>query len=320
MGNLSSMNVLLHEHVPSPIQELQHDCLRQKRVRLLVKRDDLLRLHPASAFCGNKWRKLQYNIQEAHRQGQGSLLSFGGAFSNHLAAVAEAGQAFDFQTIGIVRGEEVDNPTLRFCQQCGMQLHFVSRTDYRQKDQPDFLSALQKRFGKFYLLPEGGSNALALKGCAEIVTEIQAQLPSGFPTHLAVACGTGGTLAGIAQKLHGASRLIGFPVLKGDFLQRDIERLLSDTTSGALPVFELQYDYHFGGYAKFSTALIHFMNRFKADFNIPLEPIYTGKLFYGLFDLIQKDFFRPGSTILAIHTGGLQGIAGFQERFGQLIM
>ncbi|MBK7872606.1 MAG: 1-aminocyclopropane-1-carboxylate deaminase/D-cysteine desulfhydrase [Saprospiraceae bacterium] len=313
------MRSILTHHPPSPIQELTDERLITKGIRLLVKRDDLLRLNEQSAFCGNKWRKLKYNLQEAHRRGLSILLSFGGAFSNHLAALAEAGQAFDFQTIGIVRGEKISNSTLRFCEQCGMHLHFMDRETYRQKEHPDFLEKLQEQFGDFYLLPEGGTNELALQGCAEIMSEVQEYHRNEFPDFIATACGTGGTLAGIVQGLKGQSQAIGFSVLKGNFLQQEVEKLLSKKSENPLSNWQIQSDYHFGGYAKFSSELIDFMNDFKKDFGIQLDPIYTGKLFFGLFDLIQKDFFTPGSIILAVHTGGLQGIEGFNERFGDLI-
>ncbi len=309
----STIHPLLDEHLPSPIQTLESDWLMDKSIRLLVKRDDLLRIDEHSAFCGNKWRKLKYNLYEARRRGLSILLTFGGAFSNHLAAVAEAGKVFDFQTIGIVRGEETLplNPTLQFCQAYGMQLHYVDRTTYRQKNEPDFIEWLTQEFGEFYLIPEGGTNELALKGCAEIVKEIENQLIT-FPNYIAVACGTGGTLAGVVSGLNGKSQAIGFSVLKGYVAQP----LGCDIYNN----WHIQTDYHFGGYAKFSSELIDFINQFKQTFGIPLDPIYTGKLFFGLFDMIQKDFFPPGSTLLAIHTGGLQGIAGFNARYGRLLL
>jgi len=307
------MNSLLDHPVSSPIQALETDWLVDKKIRLLIKRDDLLRIDEHSAFCGNKWRKMKYNLKEARRRGLGTLLTFGGAFSNHLAAVAEAGKVFDFQTIGIIRGEETLplNPTLQFCQECGMQLHYLDRTSYRQKHKPDFIESLERQFGRFYLIPEGGTNELALQGCAEIVEEIENQLIT-LPDYIAVACGTGGTLAGIVSGLQGKSQAIGFSVLKGYVAQP----LGCDIYQN----WQIQTNYHFGGYAKFSPELIDFINHFKQSFYIPLDPIYTGKLFFGLFDLIQTDFFPPGSTVLAIHTGGLQGIAGFNARYGHVIL
>lgn len=307
---------MLSNHPPSPIQELGDERLAAKGIRLLVKRDDLLRLNEQSAFCGNKWRKLKYNLKAMRRRELSTLLTFGGAFSNHLAAVAEAGQAFGFQTIGIVRGEKQLNSTLQFCEAQGMQLQFISRSAYREKNNPDFIKKLALQFGDFYLLPEGGTNALALDGCREIVAEINQQLGHQSPDFIAVACGTGGTLAGIVQGLQGKNHAIGFATLKGDFLHQEVAQMIAATTTN----WQIQNDYHLGGYAKFSPDLIHFINHFKKDFDIQLDPIYTGKVFFGLFDLIQKGFFSPGSTILAVHSGGLQGIAGFNKRFGDKIL
>lgn len=305
---------VLDQHAPSPIQALKTDGLVQKKVRLLVKRDDLLRINEQSAFCGNKWRKMKYNLKEARRRGFNTLLTFGGAFSNHLAAVAEASKVFDFQTVGIVRGEEILplNPTLQFCTNCGMHLHYIDRTTYRHKNEPAFLERLHQQFGDFYLIPEGGTNEFALQGGAEMVEEINNQFNSQLPDYIAVACGTGGTLAGIITGLKGKSQAIGFSVLKGYVAQP----LGCDIFKN----WQIINGYHLGGYAKFKPELIHFINAFKTQFGIPLDPIYTGKLFYGLFDLIEKDFFPPGSTILAIHTGGLQGISGFNARYGDLIL
>ena len=312
------MDRLLDHHPPSPIEVLETEALVKKGVRLLVKRDDLLRINEQSAFCGNKWRKLKYNLKEARRRELGTLLTFGGAFSNHLAAVAEAGQLFDFQTIGIVRGEAhlPLNPTLQFCQDCGMRLHYLDRTTYRKKHEPVFTEWLRQQFGEFYLIPEGGTNALALQGVAEMVPEVEAQIGNEFPNYLAVACGTGGTLAGLIAGLKGKSQAIGFSVLKGAFLQSDVAQLLSGNSTPSFSNWHIQTDYHCGGYAKFTPELIQFIHQFKAQFHISLDPVYTGKLFFGLFDLIQKDYFPPGSTVLAVHTGGLQGIAGFNARHG----
>lgn len=312
--------LLLTHHAPSPMQLLEDDGLAAKKIQLWIKRDDLLRVGDEHAFCGNKWRKLQYNLLEAHRQNLSTLLTFGGAYSNHLAAVAQAGQTFDFQTVGIIRGEahEPLNPTLAFCKQHGMHLHYLDRESYRYKHEPAFAEKLRKQFGEFYLLPEGGTNLLALQGCQEIVSEIEQQFSEKLPDFIAVSCGTGGTLAGIILELAGRSRALGFSALKGDFLNQEVSQLL-ETSGKTYSNWQIQTDYHFGGYAKFTPELIEFINQFKAKYGIPLDPVYTGKLFFGLFDLIQKDFFPPGSSIVAMHTGGLQGIAGFNERFGHVI-
>lgn len=267
-------------------------------VEVVIKREDAI--HPY--ISGNKFRKLKYNILEAQRQYHNTLLTFGGAFSNHIAAVASVGQLFGFKTIGVIRGDElaeVSNPTLDFAKSCGMHLHFVSREVYQQKSDAKFLDTLSQTFGNFYLLPEGGTNALAVTGCEEILTAADA----GFD-YICCAVGTGGTIAGIINSSLPHQKVLGFPALKGDFLREEIAKFAHKSH------WDLVTDYHFGGYAKIPSELIRFINRFKDDYHIPLDPIYTGKLLFGVFDLIGKGYFPKGSKVLVIHTGGLQGIAG----------
>ncbi|MEM6318743.1 MAG: pyridoxal-phosphate dependent enzyme [Bacteroidota bacterium] len=297
----------------SPVQELQHPLSQAKGVQLLVKRDDLI--HPQ--VSGNKWRKLKYNLLKAYQQKKNTLLTFGGPFSNHIYATAAAGNVFDFKTIGLIRGESIRplNPTLSFAEKMGMELHFISRATYREKTSAVFIKKLRRQFGDFYLLPEGGTNELALRGCAEIVSETTDQLGE-TPNYWCAACGTGGTLAGVIQGLQNRGNALGFSVLKGDFHQKDIRHLLAPHH---FDNWQINTDYHFGGYAKFQPDLIEFINTFKKDHNIQLEPIYTGKLFFGLYDLIKDNYFPRGSSILAVHSGGLQGIEGFNRRFGDLI-
>jgi 1-aminocyclopropane-1-carboxylate deaminase/D-cysteine desulfhydrase-like pyridoxal-dependent ACC family enzyme len=314
---------LLLQHPPSPIQELSNALLEEKEVQLFVKRDDQLHLEAMGhndAFCGNKWRKLKYNLLKAKELQATTLLTFGGAFSNHIAAVAAAGEIFNFKTIGIIRGERPSslNPTLRFAESCEMQLKYISRSAYREKDSATFQSLLNEEFGSFYSIPEGGTNDLALKGAAEIPIEIEQQLGL-LPNYICGCCGTGGTLGGVIWGLHEKSKALGFSVLKGDFHTQEIQQLLSSNYDKVPKNWQVQTDYHFGGYAKYKLELIDFINHFKSNYQIALDPVYTGKMFYGIFDLIQKDYFPKGSTIVAIHSGGLQGIAGFNERFGNLI-
>ncbi|MFT4758358.1 MAG: 1-aminocyclopropane-1-carboxylate deaminase [Paraglaciecola sp.] len=300
----------------SPIEVIQTSFLQKRGVRLLLKRDDLL--HPE--ISGNKWRKLKFNLQRFQMSTAEKLLTFGGAFSNHIAAVAAAGKAYHFPAIGIIRGERMEllNPTLTFAESCGMQLKFISRKDYRRKNNSDFVADLKIEFGDFYTLPEGGSNALAVKGCREIITETAAQLPM-LPDYFCVCCGTGGTIAGMIAELQGRSKILGFSALKGDFLPAEVTDLLKKSDSSVFENWEINTDYHFGGYAKWKSELIEFMNNFKQETGIALDPIYTGKMLYGIFDLIEQGYFEKGATILAVHTGGLQGIDGFNGRFGELI-
>jgi len=280
---------------------------------LYIKRDDLL--HPE--ISGNKIRKLKYNLIQAKNEGFDTLLTFGGAYSNHIFAVAAAAEIYGFKTIGVIRGEAYQdlNPTLRYAVSKGMHLHYSSREDYRKKYTPEFVNALRNLYGNFYLIPEGGTNPHALKGCAEIVKEIDVNFD-----YITASCGTGGTLGGIIAGLDGNKHAIGFPALKGGgFLKNDIQQHIRKYNDSVYINWHLMLDYHFGGYARYSMDLINFINGFKADHNIPLDPVYTGKMMFGIFDMIRNNKFTVGSKIIAIHTGGLQGISGFNKRFGDLI-
>jgi 1-aminocyclopropane-1-carboxylate deaminase len=311
----------LFHHAPSPLLSLRHPLIDQAQIAVWVKRDDLLKMGPANALCGNKWRKLKYNLRFAADNRHHTMLTFGGAYSNHIAAVAAAGHQFQFKTIGCIRGEAPAqlNPTLLFAQQCGMHLHFMSRTAYRQKHTSTIQQDLKARFGSFYLIPEGGTNQLAIKGCKEMAPEIENQL-AGVPDYYCLSAGTGGTAAGLIIGVQHTSKVLAFSALKGDFLASEVAALLDQYADKPCGSWEMITDYHFGGYARHKPDLINFINTFKADTGIPLDPVYTGKMFYGLMDRIKNGAFEKGSTIVAIHTGGLQGIAGFNQRFGNLII
>ena len=297
------------------LQEIDEPIARAQGVRLLLWRDDLVN----PDLPGNKARKLKYNLQAARREGQHTLLTFGGAYSNHIAAVATAGRLFGFNTIGLIRGDEPSpgtplNPTLTQAAADGMALHYLDRSTYRRRSDPDFLAELTIRFGPAYVLPEGGTNALALPGCAELVQEIKEH--TSFDA-LAVAAGTGGTLAGLLTGLGGQQEAIGVAALKnGGFLRDEIDALTHAATGQVFSNYTLHTDYHFGGYAKRSAELLAFIEQFRLQHGVLLDPIYTSKLLYGTLDLIGLGFFRRGSTVVAIHTGGLQAWAGWQERFG----
>ena len=270
-------------------------------IELFIKREDLL--HPI--ISGNKFRKLKYNIQEAKRLGHSTLLTFGGAFSNHILAVAGAGNEFGFATIGIIRGEELEhkiseNPTLLRAQDLGMKFHFVTRSQYRNKEEVTFLDSLKNKFGDFYLVPEGGTNSFAIKGCEEILTASD----KSFFTHITCAVGTGGTISGIINSSIEKQQIIGFSSLKGAFLSDVIRNFVNKTN------WNIIEDYHFGGYGKINDELVSFLNLFYNHTSIPLDPVYTGKMVFGVMDLINKGYFLPNSKILMIHTGGLQGIKG----------
>lgn len=265
-----------------------------------IKREDLI--HPI--VSGNKYRKLKYNIFQAKAKNKTKLLTFGGAFSNHIAAVAFAAQENGFESIGIIRGDELSgkieqNPTLQFAQNCGMKFEFISRESYRTKEDVSYIEKLHQKYGDFYLLPEGGTNELAIKGCEEILTDEEDSFD-----YICCSIGTGGTISGIinSTKLH--QKVLGFPALKGDFLKDEIRKFVKNNR------WELIVDYHFGGYGKVTDDLIAFMNTFYKQTRIPLDPIYTGKMVFGVIDLIKNNYFPKGSKILMIHTGGIQGIQG----------
>ena len=291
----------------SPLQQLRSDFLEQAEVTLYVKRDDLI--HPL--FGGNKWRKQKYNLIHARQNNFDTLLTFGGAWSNHIYATAAAAQHFGFDSIGFIRGEKHTplNATLSFAESCGMQLHYLSRAEYRKKHEPQFLQKLKQQFGDVYILPEGGSNALALKGCKEIVDEINAEITEPFDV-ICCASGTGATLAGLVSVLKPEQSAIGFSALKGGgFLNDEVKNFLDDKNQRKN--WRIETDFHFGGYAKIDDDLVHFMQDFNSQYGFTLDAVYTGKMFYGLFDLIKNKNFKPGSTIVAVHSGGLQGNKGF---------
>jgi 1-aminocyclopropane-1-carboxylate deaminase len=274
-------------------------------IELYIKREDLV--HPI--ISGNKFRKLKYNLQEAKRLGCKKLLTFGGAFSNHIVAVAGAGAEFGFETIGIIRGEELqdkiqENPSLLKAQKFGMQFNFVDRNQYRDKMDPIFLALLTVRYGSFYLIPEGGTNELAIRGCEEILTAADKIAFS----HICCAVGTAGTLSGIINASNADQQIIGFSSLKGSFLSEVICNFAQQKNWSVIE------SYHFGGYGKVTDELIRFLNAFYDKYQVPLDPIYTGKMMFGILDLIQQNYFPPHSKIVAIHTGGLQGIAGMNQR------
>lgn len=273
-----------------------------------LKREDLL--HPV--ISGNKYRKLKYNLREAKRLKKNVLVTFGGAYSNHIAAVAGAGKEAGFSTLGIIRGEElhakiIENPTLKYAQECGMKFEFVSRERYRDKIKPGFLDSFLEKPQSCYVLPEGGTNDLAIKGCEEILT-----LDDTEYDYICVSVGTGGTMAGLINSATKGQKVIGFSALKGSFMHDQITALTKRKEN-----WELNSDYHFGGYGKINDQLIAFINEFYRQTQIPLDPIYTGKLLYGVIDLHRKKYFEKDSKILVIHTGGLQGIEGMNLRLKQ---
>jgi 1-aminocyclopropane-1-carboxylate deaminase len=286
----------------TPIQEIDHPEAIRAGVRLLIKREDLN--HPY--VSGNKWWKLKYNLEEAKRQNYQMLLTFGGAFSNHIYGTAGAAHASGLKSIGVIRGEEVLplNHTLSFAHERGMRLEYLSREEYRQKNSDHIIDRLSEKFGRFYLIPEGGTNAFAVQGCEEWGREL---LKTEFD-HLILPIGTGGTMAGLIAGLEGKRKIAGISVLKGgEFLQADVCELLKKKSENIYGNWQVLTSYHHGGYAKVTEPLLAFTTEMWQRHRLPLDPVYTGKLLWAVVDMIKEGWFGRGSTILALHTGGLQG-------------
>ena len=277
-------------------QTIPYQQITVEGFEISIKRLDLV--HPQ--ISGNKFFKLKYNLLSAQQQGYKKLLTFGGAYSNHIAATAYAAQLFGFESLGIIRGEELAskplNTTLNTAQQFGMQLQFVTREAYRQKQSPTYLAQLQQDYPDYYMIPEGGTNPLAIQGCTEILSDTDRQ---NFDL-ICCAVGTGGTIAGLIEASHSQQQVLGFSALKGDFLSRELEHLTEKRN------WEITDQYCCGGYGKTTPELLQFIRTFEHQHQIPLEQIYTGKMLLGLTDLIQQGTFPLDHRILVIHSGGLQ--------------
>lgn len=289
-----------------PIQKVEETFLSKAGISLSVLRTDLL--HPQ--LSGNKWYKLKYNLLSASEKGIDTLLSFGGVWSNHIHALSAAGRLFGFKTIGVIRGELADplNSCLKDARENGMRLYPVSRELYRQKNTPAFINSLHDQFGDFHLIPEGGANTLGIKGAAEILDDIDVS-----PYHtIAVACGTGTTLAGMLSSVPPQVGILGFQILKANgYLKREVEHMIQANKLNTPDNWHINDQYHFGGYARITRELHSFCKDFMKSSSIPVEPVNSGKMLFGLYDLVKRDFFPQNSSILAIHGGGLQGLRGF---------
>lgn len=286
---------------PSILSRIDNPLLAQDRIELWMKRDDLL--HPV--ISGNKWRKLKYCLDQALSMGSNTVISMGGAYSNHLHALAYVGMALGLKTAGLIRGERPEplTPTLRDCQSWGMELRFVSRSDYRLLRQYREYDALPGIRPGEYWLPEGGAHSLALEGIKEGIEEIE--LPYDV---LCLPCGTGTTLAGCVSAVSERVSVIGFAAVKNaGYLTDEVEKLLQRPYTN----WTVNHDYHFGGFARTTSELSQFINEFELKHKIELEPVYSGKMIYALYDLIAKNHFQPGQRVIALHTGGLQGNRGF---------
>ena len=301
---------MVYSSVAIPLEKIVDPEIASFDIDLSILRID--KVHPL--ISGNKWFKLKYNIEEFRKQNREAVLTFGGAFSNHIAATAAAGKEFGFRTIGIIRGEEIFplNSTLQFATDCGMLLHYISREQYRKKDSVEYIDWLHRQFGDFFLLPEGGTNELAVKGCAEILSNVTTSFD-----YVCCAVGTGGTFTGLISSLKQPQKAIGFSVLKdGAFLKDEVRKLLkcipdySDSGN-----WDIITDYHFGGYAKVNDNLVSFVNTFRLKHTVPLDYIYTGKMMYGVYAMIKKGYFPKKSKIITVHTGGLQGNSAIVSRY-----
>ena len=287
----------------SPVHPVKNKLFGDKDITIFVKRDDLI--HPI--ISGNKWRKLKYTLKKAVSERKSHLVTFGGPYSNHLLATAAAAAKFGFKATGFVRGEEVKNDTLFLCLLHGMDLIFTDRESY--KDKPLLFDKYFADIEGSFFIDEGGSSAEGVLGCSELVDELTETYD-----HLFCACGTGTTAAGIINGLNSKplhTRFHGVPVLKnGGFLKAEIDKFVIENSG-----YELHNDYHFGGYGKTTTELIAFVKQFVAETGILIEPVYTGKMLFAIYDLAAKNYFAPGSRVLAIHSGGIWGLLGMKDRF-----
>lgn len=296
---------IFNDEIFAPIEEINDPLLKNTGVRLFIKREDLIHKN----ISGNKWRKLKYNLKNLKTHNNNTLLTFGGPFSNHIAATAYTAKIAGINSIGIIRGEEhySENPTLSFARNNGMQLHFISRELYRQKSSDDFIANLHKQFGKFFLIPEGGANLDGMKGCKEIMDEVNLL---NYDL-ICCACGTGTTMSGIINACSPEElKVMGFIVVNDkSTILNNIEKFTFESQSNN---WSINTNYLLGGYAKCPSILEEFIDGFYERTNIPLDRIYTGKMFFGIYDMIFRDEIPAESRVLAIHTGGLQGNEGFE--------
>lgn len=306
------MNGKLKLNIPSPLQALYDPLFEKAGIQVFTKRDDLIDIE----ISGNKWRKLKYNIKASESL---PILTFGGAFSNHIAATAAACYRLDRKSFGIIRGERTQplNYTLQQAEDHGMKLHYISRSDYRLKGNRDFIETLHKKLGDFFPVPEGGANMYGVKGSRDIVNEIDQPFD-----YLVSAMGTGTTLSGMLTASNSHQKQIGIPVLKnGGFLEDEVNRMTKDyciefNQPSPHAKFELFTEYHHGGYARISNELIEFIRYFNKQLHIKTDPVYSGKSAFALYDLIKKGYFEKGSTVVWLHCGGLQGTEGIEKRYG----
>lgn len=302
-------------NIPSPLEQLKSELFSTKKIEVYVKRDDLI--HPV--VSGNKWRKLKLNLLKAKQGHFEKIVTFGGAYSNHIVATAEACKQSNLPCIGVIRGEDpkTRSHTLQLAEQAGMQLHFVSRLDYNDKDEEYYKQELRDTFGNVFIIPEGGANFYGAQGCTEIVKELPFK-----PHYIFTASGTGTTAAGLVSGAIGSqTKVVSIPVLKSEpsYITNEIKRLLyysfvdEDLVNDCLEQLIVDTDYHFGGYAKINSTLVEFCNTMYEQFKLPLDLVYTSKMMFGFCEWVHQDKIPPNSKVVLLHTGGLQGNRGFTE-------
>lgn len=307
---------LLEKALSVPLQSVNWPAMTKMGIEVIVRRDDLIH----RTLSGNKFYKLFFNLRQAMAEKQHRILSFGGAYSNHLHALAAAGKEYGLQTIGVVRGHRPKqlSPTLADAQAWGMELHFVSRQEYQRRNQADYIEALRQRLGDFYAVPEGGANLQGARGCQVIAQATATQLDFDG---ICLACGTGTTLAGVAAALEAGKTAYGFSVLKGEGQLAEevaqLQRALTQVDTPQRANWQLIEGYHGGGYARYPEPLQAFVRRFEDDSGIPLDPVYTAKLFWGMEAEAQKGLWPRGTRLVAVHSGGLQGRRGYPLHFLQ---
>ncbi len=287
------------------IQQIETTLTKEKQLTWKVLRLDLI----DEIRGGNKLFKLKYNLEEA-RNSNLPVLTFGGAFSNHIIATAKVCSLNNISCIGIIRGEKLTeyNHVLKGAEEFGLKLHFVSREEYRRRGDEEYQNELQHKFGKHFIIPEGGGNDFGVKGCMEILEPIDEEFDFIF-----TPVGSGGTLAGLALSAPSKTKVIGIAVLKCEnYLEETVHQLIcagstvaNQAEHNTEPNWKINYQYHFGGYAKWNNELMEFIQQFKNANDIQLEPIYSGKLFYAVNDLIKNNFFPAESKIICLHTGGM---------------
>ena len=285
----------------------QCDEFTAKSVTVVVCRLDQM----DEQIPGNKIYKLLENINAATEQGFDTILSFGGMWSNHLHALAQAGKRCGFNTVGIVRGHKGQTtPMLEDVKALGMEVNFIAPKDYKHKDRPDFMAALAEKYGPFYSIPEGGANQLGVAGCQLIGAHIEKSVHADAE-FVALAVGTGTTAAGLCCSLAASKTVIGAVVLKGmTDLDGDIDAFIQQQGRASHAELELDHNYHFGGYAKINIELAEFVTAFNGSNSFAIEPVYTGKAFYGIWDKIRRGQIQAGSKVVLLHTGGMQGARG----------